>query len=896
MIERATKFIQFFKNPSFHNTRLFDLVIIGFFLYLLTPASLFHNLVIGLDGSWMMAVHWATEKELVFGKEFIFTYGPLGFLVVRLPSTINNLYYVVFDLYILCNIGFILYYILATYKSLISYCIIYISIIILGNFYDHNMVMFLLWILLFMIFYCIQHRNTFVLVNIFFITLLLFFIKVNISLVATFFFCSFLTYSWYHKIFSFKKSILLLSLYIALIFLFSFILHVNLSGYIVGSLHLIDAYNDAMYVPFKLESTIFIAALFIIGLYFSIFIKKLIFFSKNIWSLYVYFVVAATIYIIYKQGFTRLHTEDFFRNISLFIGLLVLFSKESIKQTMLMVFLISSFIAFTSIRSATNLFDIDSFISKKENIKSYLLAISNTSQVNDHNLITQRQIPEHIKKQIGNSSVDIVPWEISYIILNKLNYHPRPVIQTYAAYDKYLDNINYERYMSVDAPEYILFKLETIDNRLAFHDETLTKLAILINYQVIDKSWAYLLLKKKDQPQQNSVVKTETRVFKLGNDISIKESNELQLFSAKIKYSLLGKLWRLFVQAPQLHISLVLEDGSEYTYRAIKPILEGGILINKFIQNSSDNTTANNYVLELFFNSAGLKNNTVTRINIYTDTPWAFKDEFVAKIEFINIKSDPDLLDRYKVAQVSLPEAGNNIIGNVDFIQASGKYLEVSGWACINGANSNNLKPYIVLKSKQHTFAYQADKVIRRDVTAIINNGINLDSSGYRALILKDNLPKNDYSIGIYLTKDDSLEAFSLTDKTLIEPIHTDPFVTDEKLPAASDNIAYWIDDITHARKFLALKGWAYIKNKNSNDTKTFIVLKSSEETYIFQTNIEKRPDVSIMHANPHLDDSGFSISLGKEKIKPGKYKIGIAVSVNNQIQEFLLTEKSVDI
>lgn len=35
---------------------------------------------IGLDPSWVYAISQAAQKQLIFGKEIIFTYGPLGYL------------------------------------------------------------------------------------------------------------------------------------------------------------------------------------------------------------------------------------------------------------------------------------------------------------------------------------------------------------------------------------------------------------------------------------------------------------------------------------------------------------------------------------------------------------------------------------------------------------------------------------------------------------------------------------------------------------------------------------------------------------------------------------------------------------------------------------------------
>lgn len=55
-------------------------------------------------------------------------------------------------------------------------------------------------------------------------------------------------------------------------------------------------------------------------------------------------------------------------------------------------------------------------------------------------------LPSEITDKIGRKSVDIVPWEIVFPYFNRLNYNPRPVVQSYAAFTPYLINLNYEKY------------------------------------------------------------------------------------------------------------------------------------------------------------------------------------------------------------------------------------------------------------------------------------------------------------------------------------------------------------------------------------------------------------------------------------------------------------------
>ena len=41
----------------------------------------------GLDPSWVIGLHLAADKGMIFGRDLVFTYGPLGYLSARaLPS------------------------------------------------------------------------------------------------------------------------------------------------------------------------------------------------------------------------------------------------------------------------------------------------------------------------------------------------------------------------------------------------------------------------------------------------------------------------------------------------------------------------------------------------------------------------------------------------------------------------------------------------------------------------------------------------------------------------------------------------------------------------------------------------------------------------------------------
>jgi hypothetical protein len=71
--------------------------IVSFSILLICLALLFPNRFSNnwrsnhLDGAWEAALHFIWEKRLVFGRDVVFTYGPLGVLSTRLHS--HDLWY-----------------------------------------------------------------------------------------------------------------------------------------------------------------------------------------------------------------------------------------------------------------------------------------------------------------------------------------------------------------------------------------------------------------------------------------------------------------------------------------------------------------------------------------------------------------------------------------------------------------------------------------------------------------------------------------------------------------------------------------------------------------------------------------------------------------------------------
>ena len=122
-----------------------------------------------------------------------------------------------------------------------------------------------------------------------------------------------------------------------------------------------------------------------------------------------------------------------------------------------------------------------------------------------------------------------------------------------------------------------------------------------------------------------------------------------------------------------------------------------------------------------------------------------------------------------RLYETSVPAVTDNIQYSVDHFENAAQILEIYGWAFIEDHDSVDSKIYIVLKSADRTYVFTTETVIRESVSEQFKElGLNLDYSGFSALIPTREIASGEYSTGIYIKKDD-IEALIYTNKTIVK-------------------------------------------------------------------------------------------------------------------------------
>jgi len=205
-------------------------------------------------------------------------------------------------------------------------------------------------------------------------------------------------------------------------------------------------------------------------------------------------------------------------------------------------------------------------------------------------LSLQRQRFEcsRIKAEVGKSTVDVFGNCQGIALLNDLNYHPRPVFQSYSTYTPFLIRTNADFYRSDAAPSFVISTLDTIDDRLPTLDDSEALRVLLLDYELVLQEngcllWRRLALRRAAIEE---VTELETREIALDQAVPLAEGNVWCVMD--IKESTLGKLRSFLYKPPNLFISVTDKEDRSTMYRILPSIARCGFILNPYLLSHTD--------------------------------------------------------------------------------------------------------------------------------------------------------------------------------------------------------------------------------------------------------------------------------------------------------------------
>ncbi|OGN96597.1 MAG: hypothetical protein A2Z77_01125 [Chloroflexi bacterium RBG_13_51_36] len=122
--------------------------------------------------------------------------------------------------------------------------------------------------------------------------------------------------------------------------------------------------------------------------------------------------------------------------------------------------------------------------------------------------------------------------------------------------------------------------------------------------------------------------------------------------------------------------------------------------------------------------------------------------------------------------RISLPAETDNIFCHFDRVDSDEDYATIIGIAYIAGLNTDNIQTFVCLNSSSDSYAFDTFTIPRPDVTEYFaDSGLNLDLSGFKAVIPLEIIKDGTYGVGI-LIKKGLIRAMVYTDMVVIKSEH----------------------------------------------------------------------------------------------------------------------------
>jgi hypothetical protein len=569
----------------------------------------------GIGFSWHAALQIAVSEGDIFGQDFVFTYGPLGYLLIRAP--INKSALLLYDLYVLCSLLSIYRTVLPRRPRALDVVLLFELAFVTRVCLSVGPAVALFTILCYWLWQTYDRGQPMAAACGLFAAVVLFFGKVNYGLVVL---PLVPAYAIAILVMGRRRTLgaAMLFGFPALLWLGARIWHVDLAQYIRLGIEFVAGYSEALSISpgasrYAGWGRWAVAVLFLFAACAVAIMgrRRLPLRDQAIFLP----LLGLALLLLYKNAYTRadeLHVEQFPAGLPLLLAVWLIAWRGATTVRYLVLASLSYAIVLLVAKTAilglgdwteqTPYCYLRQAISQDWHEDGAALADKLSSRY------PEARIPAEIRSRIGAAPVDVMPWEASLAVVNHLNYQPRPVIQSYTAYTPLLDRLNARCLEWANAPDYLLYvcgPINALNDRPAAWDDSQAKMALVENYShdadfklpLPATIWPggtqsdparVFVLKRTPHCRRLVTVAEHEVAMTLDEELPIPATSNLLFLTLDVQRTVPGQLKAAALSPDILNVVCRYQDGSQANYRAVLPILQGGVLINRRVESADE--------------------------------------------------------------------------------------------------------------------------------------------------------------------------------------------------------------------------------------------------------------------------------------------------------------------
>jgi hypothetical protein len=186
-------------------------------------------------------------------------------------------------------------------------------------------------------------------------------------------------------------------------------------------------------------------------------------------------------------------------------------------------------------------------------------------------------------------AVDLYPYDLSLLFADGMKWDPRPIIQSHAAYTPTLGAKNAAHLSGNDAPENIFFAVDPIDQRLPALEDAASWPLLLSKYSILGFHGNYLHMVRFAHPTAMHFDRPSAAAMaRIGEWVNVPWGGELVWASIDMRPTILGRLVLAAFKLPRVWIEAKLADSRTVQNRYIPEMGQGGFLLSPYVGSTAD--------------------------------------------------------------------------------------------------------------------------------------------------------------------------------------------------------------------------------------------------------------------------------------------------------------------
>jgi hypothetical protein len=185
-------------------------------------------------------------------------------------------------------------------------------------------------------------------------------------------------------------------------------------------------------------------------------------------------------------------------------------------------------------------------------------------------------------------TADVYPVEIAPLIAAGSIWTPRPILQSYSAYTPALAKANADHLLK-DPPSRIYFKLDPIDHRYPSLDDGASWLPLLGSYSPTSLEGGYAVLKRARQPAVAlQPLDAQQGTGTVGKEVLVPDWKDPVWVTMDIRPTVAGRVMSTLYKLPKLSIKVRYENGETADFRLIAGSTQTGFLLSPTVVDARD--------------------------------------------------------------------------------------------------------------------------------------------------------------------------------------------------------------------------------------------------------------------------------------------------------------------